>query len=189
MKTKKQNSEKNTKKLDFYSFTFVAVAVIVIGYLLITKVFFKPEPLVVKSKEQQIENVKEPQFVKQGELEFISKKDNKVIKKIDIEIADSELKTQQGLMYRKSMEENRGMLFIFPTAEVRSFWMKNTIIPLDIIFVNEKKEIIKIHKNTVPYSVKSLESIKPALYTVEVNAGFTEKYGIKEGDLINFKRL
>ena len=66
--------------------------------------------------------------------------------------------------------------------------MRNTIIPLDIIFVNSKKKIIKIHKKTEPFSERSLPSFKPALYVVEVNAGFTDKFGIKEGDHIDWRR-
>jgi uncharacterized membrane protein (UPF0127 family) len=66
--------------------------------------------------------------------------------------------------------------------------MKNTIMSLDIIFVNENKEIIKIHKNTKPYSEESLPSVKPSIYVVEVIAGFCEKYGVKEGDKIEFTK-
>ncbi|MBK8552795.1 MAG: DUF192 domain-containing protein [Ignavibacteria bacterium] len=90
------------------------------------------------------------------------------------------------MMYRRSMDDNKGMLFIFETEEPQSFWMKNTVIPLDIMFVNSKKEIIKIHKNTIPFSEKSLPSEKPATYVVEVRGGFADEYGIKEGDGINF---
>jgi hypothetical protein len=65
--------------------------------------------------------------------------------------------------------------------------MKNTIISLDIIFVNEDKEIVKIHKNTVPYSKSSNSSFKKSMYVVEVVAGFTDKYKIAEGDRIDYK--
>jgi len=91
-----------------------------------------------------------------------------------------------GLMFRKSMEDTKGMLFIFDKTDMHSFWMKNTIMSLDILFVNEDKEIVKIHKNTKPYSTESLPSGKPAIYVVEVIAGFTDKYGVKEGDKIEF---
>ena len=64
--------------------------------------------------------------------------------------------------------------------------MKNTILSLDIMFVNENKEIVKIHRNTTPFSEKSLPSEKKAMYVVEVVAGFSDKYGVKEGDKINF---
>lgn len=86
------------------------------------------------------------------------------------------------------MDDTKGMLFIFQNEEPQSFWMKNTVIPLDIMFVNSKKEIIKIHKSTTPFSEKSLPSEKPAIYVVEVNGGFADKYGIKEGDAISFAK-
>jgi uncharacterized membrane protein (UPF0127 family) len=94
-----------------------------------------------------------------------------------------------GLMFRKSMDDAKGMLFIFDKSEEHSFWMKNTVMSLDIIFINENKEIVKIHKNTKPFSTESLPSIKPSMYVVEVQAGFTDKYGIKEGDKIDFSKL
>jgi uncharacterized protein len=142
----------------------------------------------VKNSEDLLKDKPEPQFVKQGELVFLKKDNRTIISKIDIEIADEEAKTQQGLMYRKSMDENRGMLFIFPKPATHAFWMKNTLISLDIIFLDENKKIIKIHKHTTPQSLKDLPSGGPTLYTVEVNAGYTDKYGISEGDMVNFTR-
>jgi len=80
------------------------------------------------------------------------------------------------------------MLFIFSTEEPQSFYMKNTVMPLDIIFINSKKHIVKIHKNTKPFSEQSLPSLKPAIYVVEVIAGYTDKHSIKEGQLIDWRR-
>ena len=127
-------------------------------------------------------------FSKQGEVYFQDKNKN-LIKQIDVEIAETDEKRHLGLMYRMKLEENQGMLFIFQDEEEQGFYMKNTMISLDIIFVNSKKQIIKIHKNTTPYSSKTLPSVKPALYVVEVIAGFTDKYGIKEGDQIDWRKF
>ncbi len=126
-------------------------------------------------------------FTKHGELSFL-KKDGTFITKIDIEIANTDETRTRGLMYRSKMEENQGMLFIFPKDDYQSFWMKDTVIPLDMIFVNSRKEIVTIHKNTVPYSLKSYPSDKPAKYVIEVNAGFTDKYNIEVGDKIVWRR-
>jgi uncharacterized protein len=126
-------------------------------------------------------------FVKQGELIFLNSKGD-TITKIDIEIADNDEKRSTGLMYRDKMDESQGMLFLFDTEEPQSFWMKNTILPLDIIFVNAKMEIVKIQKNAEPFSEKSLPSIKPAQYVVEVNAGYCERHGVKEGDKIAWRK-
>jgi hypothetical protein len=78
------------------------------------------------------------------------------------------------------------MLFINSEEEMQSFWMKNTYIPLDMIFVNANKEIVTIHVNTTPLKEWNYTSTKPALYVVEVNAGFTNRHGIGTGDKIDF---
>ena len=86
------------------------------------------------------------------------------------------------------MNNSQAMLFIFDVEEPQAFWMKNTIIPLDIIYVNSNKEIVSIAANTEPYSEKSLPSGRPAIYVVEVNGGFCDQYGIAAGSKISFTR-
>ena len=127
-----------------------------------------------------------PKFKKEGELLFISNTRSDTLAIIDIEVADNEQKTAQGLMYRSSMPENSGMLFFMPQEEIQGFWMRNTYIPLDMIFVNSNKEIVTIHHNTTPMNENSYVSTAPALYVVEVNGGFCNKRNIKEGDTIAF---
>jgi uncharacterized membrane protein (UPF0127 family) len=127
-------------------------------------------------------------FVKEGELRFLDRQDN-LLSSVDIEIADDEARRTQGLMYRDSMAENQAMLFIFPDEAERSFWMKNTILPLDIIYINAKNQIFTVQKNTVPYSEDSVPSNGPVKYVVEVNAGYCDKHLIKVGDHIEWKRL
>jgi uncharacterized protein len=127
-------------------------------------------------------------FVKEGELRFLDRRDN-LLSSIDVEIADDEASRTQGLMYRDSMAENQGMLFIFPDEAERSFWMKNTILPLDIIYINAKNQIFTVQKNTVPYSEDSIPSNGPVKYVVEVNAGYCDKHLIRVGDHIEWKRL
>ena len=126
-------------------------------------------------------------FTKQGELRFLDKRDN-LLYAVDIEIADDDAKRTQGLMYRDSMAENHAMLFIMPQEREQSFWMKNCILPLDIIYVNAKKQIVTIQKNTVPYSEDSVPSNGPALYVVEVNAGFCDRHSVKPGDHVEWRR-
>jgi uncharacterized membrane protein (UPF0127 family) len=134
---------------------------------------------------QKDNEVEEYTFNKEGELTFSDSLGNTKAK-IDIELADTEFDRQLGLMKRKSMEENQGMLFIFPDEDLKSFWMRNTFISLDIIFVNSKKEIVTIHKNTRVLSDQSYPSSAPAIYVVEVVGGFTDKHNIKEGDKISW---
>lgn len=141
------------------------------------------------SNEKNMNNETAFSFIKKGELTFLSA-DGKKISAIEIETAENEDEWAMGLMYRTTMAENQGMLFIFPNEDFHTFWMQNTVLPLDIIFVNAKKEIIKIHKNTVPFQESpSYDSDKPAMYAVEVNAGYCDKFKIKEGDKISYTKL
>ncbi|RNC65491.1 DUF192 domain-containing protein [Proteiniphilum sp. X52] len=125
-------------------------------------------------------------FRKQGELFFTSRQNGDTLAMIDIEVADNDQLRARGLMYRRSLPENAGMLFIQSMEEMQSFWMKNTYIPLDILFVNRDKEIVTIHANTTPLKEWNYASTKPAIYVVEVNAGFTNRHGIRTGDRIEF---
>lgn len=126
-------------------------------------------------------------FTKHGELTFISSK-NTFITTIDIEIADTPEKRSMGMMYRSALGDRQGMLFVFPEEQYQSFWMKNTAVSLDMIFVSAKNEVVTIHESTTPYSPQSYSSTKPAQFVVEVNAGFVEKHGIAVGDRIRWQR-
>lgn len=138
----------------------------------------------LKAKNYSFENP--PKFRKDGELLFLQKETNKELLKIEIEIASTDEERARGLMYRKEMAENQGMIFLFYNEEMQSFYMRNTIISLDIIYVNSKKEIVDIYKNTNVLDETSLPSKAPAMYVVEINAGLCDKYGITEGDQIQF---
>ena len=89
-------------------------------------------------------------------------------------------------MFRKHMQENRGMLFVFPKEGIQSFWMHNTYIPLDMIFVNAKDKIVTIQNADKTLSDQTYSSIKPAQYVIEVNQGFSKKHGLKVGDKISW---
>ncbi len=132
-------------------------------------------------------NNEEYMFRKNGELVFADSAGLSV--KIDIQIANTEFDRELGLMFRKNMNENQGMLFIFPDTAVRSFWMRNTEIPLDMIFVDASKTILNIAKNTTPYSDVSYTSAGAAKYVVEVNGGFTDRHNIKSGDVISWTEI
>ena len=191
--TKEKHPHKASGNKSFFEGKYILLAVIavILGYFAYTKFFEKDEVTtkhVVTDPREKIKNVKEPAFKKEGELEFLSKDGKQTVRKVDIEIAENDDERTQGLMYRKSMDDNKAMLFIFEKEEPQSFWMKNTIMSLDIIYVNSKKEIVKIFKNTIPFSEKSLPSEKPATYVVEVAAGFTDRYGIKDGDIVSFQK-
>lgn len=107
---------------------------------------------------------------------------------IRVEIAENEDDRTQGLMGRQTMAEDQGMLFIFPNEEYRSFWMANTPLPLDILFLDRDREIVTIQRNTVPYSEESVPSTGPAMYVVEVNAGYADRHALTEGDRVQWTR-
>jgi hypothetical protein len=130
----------------------------------------------------------EPHFIKEGALMFLEKESNRRITTIDIEIADSDYERTRGLMYRHSLPENAGMLFIFEKSGQLSFWMRNTYIRLDIIFADAKKQIVNIKEKTEPLSYNAIESKEEAKFVVEVNAGFCNKHGVSVGDYITFER-
>ncbi|MEN0060991.1 MAG: DUF192 domain-containing protein [Myxococcota bacterium] len=97
-------------------------------------------------------------------------------------VADNESRAQ-GLMHRKSMDENRGMLFIYPDEAVRQFWMKNTHIPLSIAFANRKGKIVTI-SDMEPFDLTRTSSFVPAKYAVETNVGWFDKREVKHGLVI-----
>ncbi len=129
---------------------------------------------------------KEISFTKEGELTLLKAENDSIISTLDIEIADDEYSTQTGLMYRHSMAENQGMLFVFNDSRQRSFYMKNTEIPLDIIYLNSDKEIVSFQKNAKSFDETSLPSEAASQYVLEINAGLSDKWKLKKGDKIQF---
>jgi uncharacterized membrane protein (UPF0127 family) len=119
---------------------------------------------------------------KQCTLTVISGAGEKI--RINVELADTPPEREKGLMFRKSMKENNGMLFVFPEEKPLSFWMKNTYIPLDIAYIDKNAVINEI------YTMKALDvsviynSIKPAMYALEMNSGWFNRHNIKPGSKI-----
>ncbi|RZS91908.1 DUF192 domain-containing protein [Aquimarina brevivitae] len=133
----------------------------------------------------------EVNFTKEGEATLFRVNDSSTTKitQLEIEIADNEYEIQTGLMYRKTMEPNRGMLFVFEEDAPRSFYMKNTQIALDLIFLNSDHKVVSIQKNAAPMNEKSLLSEGPARYVLEVNAGLSEQWNLQKGDSVAFKKI
>lgn len=118
--------------------------------------------------------------------EIVYKDDSGKSHVFQIEIASSPSAVQQGLMYRRHMDEDKGMLFVFSRPEERNFWMKNTFIPLDLFFIKADGTIHKIHKGAIPQDTTLISSDGPVQYVLELNAGMAEKYGIKAGDRFEY---
>lgn len=102
-----------------------------------------------------------------------------------LEVADTPESTRQGLMFRESMPDNHGMIFVFPTERPLSFWMKNTYIPLDVVFVNVRREVVAIKPGRPLNDRTSIDSGAPASYVIELNRGAAARAGLKVGDKID----
>ncbi len=106
-----------------------------------------------------------------------------------VEIASNQEQRERGLMFREHLDQGNGMLFVFESEGDYPFWMKNTKIPLDMIWMNQNKYIVYITKNAQPCIKDPCQQINPgknALYVLEVNAGTADSLGMKEGDKLNF---
>lgn len=125
----------------------------------------------------------------QEELElFIQSLDSTI--SVYVEIADEQHEQNQGLMFRENLEWDRGMFFVFEDERMLSFWMKNTLIPLDMLFIDADFRIVDIKENVSPCKedpCPSYPSKKPAKYVLEVNAGFVLKNDIKIDDMVSFQ--
>lgn len=104
-----------------------------------------------------------------------------------VEIADDEAERAQGLMFRESMAGGAGMLFVYPTPRRSAFWMKNTLIPLDIIFLNQSGVVTRVHSNAIPGDLSPIEGGEQVFAVLEINAGLAARYGISTGTEMRHK--
>jgi len=105
----------------------------------------------------------------------------------NIELAITPAQQSKGLMFRTEMAEDAGMLFIFNTVKPLSFWMKNTFIPLDMLFLSSDGTILHIHPNAIPEDTTGVPSKFPAKAVLEINGGIAAKMGVKEGDQVQHR--
>lgn len=103
----------------------------------------------------------------------------------DVEMAVSPQQRAQGLMFRHSMAAKAGMLFLYERPEQRAMWMKNTLIPLDMLFIDEGGVIVRIQERTVPFSLQAIASGQAVTAVLELNAGTTSRLSIKPGDRVH----
>ncbi len=108
---------------------------------------------------------------------------------VQAEIALTPEQQALGLMYRTDLPENNGMIFLFDAPKIVTMWMKNTYIPLDMIFFNSDGIITHIHKNAIPHNETIISSQTPAVGVLEVNAGFAQKHGIGIGNKLIYNQL
>lgn len=134
-------------------------------------------------------NKNKSQPVKQATIEFrkdaeiiLIKANGDTLEKLNVEIADNDYARETGLMYRESMDANQGMLFVFPNEQERGFFMKNTLIPLDLVYFKADSTVVSIHNDAQPLSETTLPSKGFAQFVLEVNAGLIHQWGFEVGD-------
>lgn len=101
-----------------------------------------------------------------------------------VELARTHAQHMQGLMFRRKLAADAGMLFLYETPQVARFWMKNTYIPLDMLFIGSDGRVSSIAERTVPLSLESVSSHQPVIAVLEFNAGTASRLGIKVGDQV-----
>jgi len=129
----------------------------------------------------------EPEQLPVGTLNFINNTGN-TIRSIEVEFAEDEESRATGLMHRRQLSLSQGMLFVFPAPDSLSFWMANTPLPLDIIFVAPDSTVVNIAKRTTPLSREFIRSTGLAQYVVEVRGGFTDRFQIDTSTRIHWTK-
>ena len=109
--------------------------------------------------------------------------------RLKVEIAADDNAREYGLMFRKHMADDHGMIFDFPDVQPRSFWMKNTLIPLDMLFVGPDGRIVSVAKRAKPLDETAVSSYFPARAVIEINGGLADKLGIQAGDQVQDARV
>lgn len=123
----------------------------------------------------------------QPKVDIATRQGREVIFKV--EVADTPAKRELGLQYRRELAADRGMIFLFPREEEQTFWMKNTPIALDMIFINNDRRVVGIVEQAVPFSLDPRSVGQPSRFVLEVNGGLAKRYGIQAGDLVRFEGI
>ncbi|MGH1397713.1 MAG: DUF192 domain-containing protein [Alphaproteobacteria bacterium] len=170
----------------------IALAILSIPAIVLAKgesVIKLPIPLTHMEEEVVKQEPAAPQPIVPGGEIFLT--DDLVIKKqngehinLTAELALSGAQQAQGLMHRTEMAKDHGMLFVFNKERDLGFWMKNTLIPLDMLFIAKDGEIHHIHHNARPQDLTTITSERDALAVLELNGGMADKLGITEGDVV-----
>ncbi len=106
---------------------------------------------------------------------------------VRVELARTDAERSKGLMFRRALPEDAGMLFLFDESADHGFWMRNTLIPLDMIFIGEDGRIVGIVERAVPHSEQSRSVGAPSRYVLEVNGGWARAHGVARGDRVRFE--
>lgn len=206
--TKKQGKKKQINSTLAMNLVIWFLALLMVGYLVIAGILLWKKSVKLEDKLDSIENQKievetgdKPENKPENKTENIASTEKQKKNAIcfaencfNIEIADTPEEREKWLMFRESMWTDDAMLFIFETEQKYGFWMKNTRIPLDMIWINANKEVVYIENNVQPcwedWSITntcpSYRTDTPALYVLEINAGLAKTLNINVADTCNF---
>ena len=137
--------------------------------------------------EEAPQDLGETSFQREGRLAFVGPAGD-TLKTIAIEIADTDAERKRGLMGRRSLGYDRGMLFIFDSVDESGMWMRNTPLPLDIVFVAPDSQVINVARRTTPFSEETISPEAPKKFVVEVRAGFADRIGLTDSTRIRWVR-
>lgn len=142
-------------------------------------------PLLVLGCTDEPEQSDTQGFQNEGTLAFLQPNGDS-LKTINVDIADTDAERERGLMRQRSLGYDQGMLFIFETVDEGSMWMKNTPLPLDIVFVAPDSQVINIARRTTPLSEEKILPAAPRKYVVEVRGGFADRFGLTDSTHIQW---
>lgn len=121
-----------------------------------------------------------------AEIRVRLRSEDGTVAEVRAEVADKREELSQGLMHRRSLPQDQGMLFVFPREGNYAFWMKNTLIPLDMIFINEARQIVGVVENAQPHTTEPRAVAAPSRFVLEVNAGWVKRHRVAVGDRVEF---
>lgn len=166
-------------------FNWLRCIYIIFCFFIVTLIFVKPLT-VLNAKEVESFNSNLKNY--NVKLQILNK-DKKQMAEFTTAIADDDNKRKVGLMNLNSMPQNNAMLFVFEESQVIVMWMKNTLIPLDMLFIDKNSIITKIAANTTPFSLAMISSENSVNRVLEINAGLSEKLGIKVGQEVKLRTI
>ena len=126
-------------------------------------------------------------FQEEGTLAFV-RPNGDTLRTISIDVADTDAERKRGLMRQQSLGYDRGMLFVFDSVDRGSMWMKNTPLPLDIVFVAPDSQVVNIARRTTPLSEEKITPEAPRKFVVEVRAGFADRFGLTDSTRVRWTR-
>jgi uncharacterized membrane protein (UPF0127 family) len=109
--------------------------------------------------------------------------------RVRVELARTDEEQARGLMFREHLDADAGMLFLFQNDDIRRFWMRNTLIPLDMLFISSDNRVVGIVENAEPQTDTVREVAQPSQYVLEVNGGFSAEHGITAGTPVEFRNI